>query len=472
MSGQNLAREQEGGREDRLRTPPCNVEMERAVLGAILLDNDALPKALETLSGAEDFYRPAHRKIYECILRLFEKSEPVDLLTLSETLKGKGWLEDVGGTTYLAELLDSVFTPANVRVHARVVREKAVLRRLITVAGEAVTMAYDREDEVDAVVDEIERMILEVSQKRARGSFTAIGPALNSAMKTVEGRYENKNLITGVTTGYKYLDEKTAGLQKSDLVIIAGRPSMGKTAFALNIIQNYTSAVDEAVVAVFSLEMSAEQLVMRLLSSEARVDAQKMRTGFINKGEWSKLALAAGRMYKRQVHIDDTPAMTVMEMRGKARRLQAEKGRLDLVVIDYLQLMDSPATKRAEGRVQEISSITRSLKQLAKELAVPVVVISQLSRKVEDRVGSKRPQLSDLRESGSIEQDADLVLFVYREEYYAKDKPEAQNIAEIIIGKQRNGPLDTIKLSFLKEYTRFENFTREEGGPQFEESYT
>jgi replicative DNA helicase len=470
MSGQNLARDPESRGDERLRTPPSNVDMERAVLGAILLDNEALPKAMEALSGAEDFYRPAHRKVYECVLRLFEKSEPVDLLTLSEALRARGWLDEVGGTPYLAELMDSTFTSANVRVHARVVREKAVLRRLITVAGDAVTLAYEREDEVDAVVDEIERMILDVSQKRARGSFQEFGAALKNAMKMVESLYENKRLVTGVTTGYKDLDEKTAGFQKSDLIIIAGRPSMGKTAFALNIVQNFTKEVDDAVVAVFSLEMSAEQLVMRLLCSEARVSSTKVRTGYINRSEWSKLALAAGSMYKRQLHIDDTPGMTVLDMRGKARRLQAEKGRLDLVVIDYLQLMDSRG--KVESRVQEVSSITRSLKQLAKELNVPVVVISQLSRKVEDRVGSKRPQLSDLRESGSIEQDADLVLFVYREEYYSKDKPETHNTAEIIIGKQRNGPLDTIKLTFLKDYTRFEDSIRAEGGPQYEENYS
>ena len=470
MNGQQLNRTQEGGRPEKLRTPPNNVEMERAILGAFLLDNEALPKAMEALSGPEDFYKPAHRKIYECGLQLFDKSEPVDVLTLAEMLRTKGWLDEVGGVEYLGDLLDSVPTSANVRVHARVVREKAVLRRMITVAGDAVTLAYEQEEEVDMVVDEIERMIMDISQKRSRGAFQEVGPILNKAMKNIEDLYENKRLVTGVTTGYKDLDEKTAGLQKSDLIIVAGRPSMGKTAFALNIVQNYTKEVEDAVACIFSLEMSAEQLVMRVLCSEARVSSNKVRTGYLSKSDWPKLTMAAGEMYKRSIHIDDTPGMTVMDMRGKARRLQAEKGRLDLIVVDYLQLMDSRG--KVESRVQEVSGITRSLKMLAKELDVPVVVISQLSRKVEDRVGGqKRPQLSDLRESGSIEQDADVVLFVYREDYYTRDKPEIENTAEIIIGKQRNGPLGLIKLTFLKDYTRFEDFARSEGYAEFEEQY-
>ena len=467
MSGHQFASEPERVGSEKLRTPPCNLDMERAVLGAILLDNEALPRAMEALSGSEDFYKPAHRRIYECILKLFEKGEPVDVLTLSESLRAHGWLDSVGGTVFLAELMDSVPTAANIRVHARVIREKAVLRRLITVAGDAVTMAYEREDEVDTVVDDIERMILDISQKRSRGSFQEVGAILTNAIKTIESLYENKRLVTGVTTGYKDLDEKTAGLQKSDLIIVAGRPSMGKTAFALNVVQNFTRDVEDAVVCIFSLEMSAEQLVMRFLCSEARVSSHKVRTGYLAKSDWPKLTLAAGELYKRSIHIDDTPGMTVLDMRGKARRLQAEKGRLDLIVVDYLQLMDSRG--RVESRVQEVSGITRSLKQLAKELNVPVLVISQLSRKVEDRVGGqKRPQLSDLRESGSIEQDADVVLFVYREDYYTRDKPEIENVAEIIIGKQRNGPLGVIKLSFLKDYTRFEDLARTEGYSDFE----
>ncbi|VAX25405.1 Replicative DNA helicase (DnaB) [hydrothermal vent metagenome] len=449
------------------RVPPHNMDMEQAILGAILLDNEALPKALEALTGSVDFYKPAHRKIYEGILDLYERNEPVDLMTLAEALRKKGWIEQVGGVDYLAELLDIVPTSANIKIHCKTVRENAVLRKLISVAGETVTMAYEHDDDVDKLVDNIESMILNISQERARGSFIQVKNILKSTMKTVEDLYDNKSLITGVASGYKDLDEKTTGFQKSDLVIVAGRPSMGKTAFAFNVIQNFTKINEEGVVCVFSLEMSSEQLVIRMLCSEARVSSQKLRTGYLAQSDWPKLTTAAGNLYKRSIFIDDTPSQTILDMRGKARRLQAEKGRLDLVVIDYLQLMDSRG--RVESRVQEVSGITRSLKQLAKELNVPVIAISQLSRKVEDRVGSKRPQLSDLRESGSIEQDADVVLFVYRDEFYNPDKVESQGVAEIIIGKQRNGPLGNVKLTFLKEFTRFEDYTRQEGG--YSDSY-
>jgi len=450
------------------RVPPGNVEMERAILGAILLDNEALPKAIESLAGATDFYKPAHRKIFETMLDLFERNEPVDLMTLSEALRRRNWLDEVGGVEYLAEMIDLVPTSANVRVHCRVVREKAVLRSLISVAGEAVTMAYEQAEDVDILVDEIERMVLDISQKRSRGTFLQVRNILKDTMKTVESLYDNKQLVTGVPTGYKDLDEKTAGLQKSDLIIVAGRPSMGKTAFALNVVQNYTRLQEDGVVAVFSLEMSAEQLVQRVLCSEARVSSQKLRTGYLAQSDWPKLTLAAGALYKRRIYIDDTPGQTVLDIRGKARRLMAETGRLDLVVIDYLQLMDS--RRRVDSRALEVSEITRSLKKLAKELHVPVIAISQLSRKVEDRTGN-RPQLSDLRESGSIEQDADVVLFLYREEFYQKDKPEAEGIAELIIGKQRNGPVGSIKLTFLKDFTRFEDFSRQEGYAGFDEEF-
>lgn len=450
------------------RSPPQNLDVERAVLGAILLDNEALPKAVESLPGSDDFYKPAHRKIFECMLELFERNEPVDLMTLSERLRAKGWLDQVGGVDYLAELIDTVPTAANVRIHCKLIHEKAILRKLISVAGEAVTIAYEQSEDVDKVVDEVEKMILDISQQRARGSFLEVGSVLKDAMKTVERLYENKQLVTGVATGYKDLDEKTAGLQKSDLIIVAGRPSMGKTAFTMNVIQNFTKIDEDGVACVFSLEMSAEQLVLRMLCAEARVSSNKLRTGYMSKSDWPKLTMAAGSMYKRNIFIDDTPGQTVLDMRGKARRLQAEKGRLDLIVIDYLQLMESRG--KVESRVQEVSGITRSLKQLAKELNVPVIAISQLSRKVEERTGEgKKPQLADLRESGSIEQDADVVLFVYREEFYQPQKEDAQGIAEIIIGKQRNGPLGTIKLTFLKDYTRFEDFARQEGYTDFEQ---
>ena len=440
------------------RVPPQNVEMEQYVLGAILLDNEALPKTIESLSSPDDFYRPAHRKIFEGMLELYEKSEPVDLMTLSETLRKKGYGEEVG-VDYLAELVEMVPTAANVRVHARMVREKAVLRKLITVAGEVVTLSYEDSEDVEALLDKVETMVLDISQQRVRKTLQPVKGIIKDSIKTVENLYHSKQLVTGVPTGYKELDEKTAGLQKSDLIIVAGRPSMGKTAFAINVAQNMAVIEEERVAAIFSLEMSAEQLVLRMLCSEAKVSGHRLRTGYLAQSDWPKLTAAAGRLHKSNIYIDDTPGQTVLDIRAKARRLQAEMGRLDLIIIDYLQLMSSRG--KVESRTLEVSEITRSLKHLAKELNVPVIAISQLSRKVEDRT-QKQPQLSDLRESGSIEQDADLVLFVYREEFYNKEKAEAQGVAEIIIGKQRNGPLGTVKLAFLKDFTRFEDLARDE----------
>ncbi|MBI5813997.1 MAG: replicative DNA helicase [Nitrospinae bacterium] len=440
------------------RIPPQNVEMEQAVLGAILLDNEALPKAIESLSGPDDFYKPSHRKIFEAMIELYEKSEPVDLMTLSEALRRKGWQEEIG-VEYLAELVEMVPTAANVKAHARLVREKAVLRKLITVAGEVVTLSYEDSEDVEGLLDKVEKMVLDISQQRVRKTLQPIKSIIKDSIKTVESLYASKQLVTGVPTGYKELDEKTAGLQKSDLIIVAGRPSMGKTAFAINVAQNMCSIEEERVAAIFSLEMSSEQLVLRMLCSEAKVSGHRLRTGYLAQSDWPKLTAAAGRLHKSNIYIDDTPGQTVLDIRAKARRLQAEAGRLDLVIIDYLQLMQSRG--RVESRTLEVSEITRSLKNLAKELGVPVIAISQLSRKVEDRT-VKQPQLSDLRESGSIEQDADLVLFVYREEFYNKEKPDAQGVAEIVIGKQRNGPLGTVKLAFLKDFTRFEDLSRME----------
>ncbi len=452
------------------RTPPQNIEMEQSVLGAILLDNNVLSKALEVLAGAEDFYKPAHRKIYDAMIDLYERNEPTDLLTLTENLRKSGLLNEIGGTDYLADLTDIVPTAANIRVHAKVVREKAILRKLITVAGEVGSLAFEDSEDIETLLDRVERMVLEISQERARKSFLSMKTVINAGMETVARLYDNKSLITGVTTGYKDLDEKTAGLQPSDLIIVAGRPSMGKTALAMNIVQNAASDNDEAVVAVFSLEMNAEQLALRMLCSEAKVSGNKMRTGFLAQSDWPKLSAAAGRLHAASIFIDDTASQTALDIRAKARRLKNEQGRLDLIVVDYLQLMS--ARGRVESRHLEVSEITRSLKQLAKELHVPVIAISQLSRKVEDREG-KRPQLADLRESGSIEQDADLVIFVYREEFYDRDKPEAQGKAEIIIGKQRNGPTGVVKLAFLKDFTRFEDLAAADpaGYVEFEEQF-
>lgn len=438
------------------RTPPQNVEMEQFVLGAILLDSEALPKVIESITGSEDFYKPSHRKIYEAALDLYERNEPVDIMTVSEALRKKGTFGEVG-IDYLAELMDMVPTAANVRAHARIVREKAVLRKLITVAGEVVTLAYEDSEDVEALLDRVERMVLDISQQRVRKTLIPLRSIIKDSIKTVENLYSTKQLVTGVPTGYHDLDEKTAGFQPSDLIVIAGRPSMGKTAFAINIVQNMTAINEERVAAIFSLEMSAEQLALRLLCSEARVSGQRLRTGYLAQSDWPKLTAAAGRLHKTRIYIDDSAGQTALDIRAKARRLQAELGRLDMVVIDYLQLMSSRG--RVESRVLEVSEITRSLKQLAKELNTPVIAISQLSRKVEERKGGA-PQLSDLRESGSIEQDADVVLFVYREEVYQKDRPELQGQAEIIIGKQRNGPIGTVKLAFLKDFTRFEDLAK------------
>lgn len=435
------------------RTPPQNVEMEQFVLGAILLDREALPKVIEAITGSEDFYKPSHRKIYEAALDLYERNEPVDIMTVSEALRKKGTFGEVG-IEYLAELVDMVPTSANVAAHARIVKEKAVLRKLITVAGEVVTLAFEESEDVEALLDKVERMVLDISQQRVRKTLVPLRSVIMDSIKTVETLYQTKQLVTGAPTGYKDLDEKTAGLQPSDLIIIAGRPSMGKTAFAMNIVQNMTTINEDSVAAIFSLEMSAEQLALRLLCAEAKVSGQRLRTGYLAQSDWPKLTAAAGRLHKTHIYIDDSAGQTALDIRAKARRLQAQLGRLDLVVIDYLQLMSSRG--RVESRVLEVSEITRSLKQLAKELRTPIIAISQLSRKVEDRKGGA-PQLSDLRESGSIEQDADVVMFVYREEVYEKNKPELQGQAEIIIGKQRNGPIGSVKLAFLKDFTRFED---------------
>ena len=444
------------------KTPPQNLEMEQSTLGAILLDTEAFPKVLEVFTESDVFYHPSHRHIFSSMVELYEKGEPIDLMTVSENLKRQGAFDSIG-YEYLADLIDSTPTAANVKAHAKIVYEKALLRKLITVAGEVVTLAYEGGEDVETLIDQVEKMIFNVSNDRIGKSLEQIKKILKVSVKTIEKQFENKQLVTGAPTGFKDLDGKTAGLHPSDLIIVAGRPSMGKTAFAMNIAQNLTIGNDENVVAIFSLEMSAEQLVLRMLCSEARVSGHKIRTGYLSHSDWPKLTTAAGRLHNCKMYIDDSPGATVLDIRAKARRLQAEKGRLDLVIVDYLQLMSSRG--KVESRVLEVSEITRSLKQLAKELSVPVIAISQLSRKVEDRP-DKRPQLADLRESGSIEQDADLVLFVYREEFYKRDEPQLQGLADIIIGKQRNGPVGKVPLTFLKDYTRFEDFAggEPEGG--------
>ncbi len=392
-------------------------------------------------------------------MTLFARDEAVDLVTVTQELKKRKELDDVGGAAYLSQVLGSVATTANVRHHAKIVLEKSVLRRLITVATEVVQEAFDAGGEASDILDRAEHMIFEIAQSRIRRDFVPMREILKHSFEVIQELYDKKQHITGVPTGFNELDQLTSGFQKSDLIIIAGRPSMGKTAFALNV-ASHASIKAGLPVAIFSLEMGKEQLVQRMLCSEARVDAHKLRTGYLADKHWSSLTTAAGLLSESSIYIDDTPAMTVLEMRSKARRLKAESD-IGLVIVDYLQLMHGLG--RQENRQQEISEISRSLKALAKELDVPVMALSQLSRAVESRGGDRRPILSDLRESGAIEQDADVVAFIYRQEVYERS-PENMGLAEIIVGKQRNGPTGTVKLAFLSECTRFENLSHRPEG--------
>jgi replicative DNA helicase len=433
------------------RVAPQNVEAEEFVLGAILLDNQALNKVLEILSPSA-WYRPAHQKIFQAMIELSEANEAIDQVTVTERLRRRDELEPVGGATYLAKLVAQVPTAANVRHHARIVQEKALLRNLIEVATEVVESGFQDALGVDDLIDQAERKIFALAERRLRPSFAPVKQIVKSAFETIERLYEKKERVTGVPTGFTDLDDMTSGLQPSDLIILAGRPSMGKTALALSIAQ-YAAIEKRETVAIFSLEMSKEQLVLRMLCSEARVDAHKLRSGFLGKADWPKLTGAAGRLSEAAVYIDDSPAMTVLEMRAKARRLKAEHG-LGLVIVDYLQLMRGRGD--ADNREQEISDISRSLKALAKELSIPVIALSQLSRAVETRGGDKKPQLADLRESGAIEQDADVVAFVFREEVY-RPTEENHGLADIVVRKQRNGPTGEVRLAFIDRYTRFEN---------------
>jgi replicative DNA helicase len=442
------------------KIPPQNIEAERSVLGAILLENEALNGVLEILKP-DDFYGESHRKISSAILELSERNEPGDLITLSSILKDKNQLDSIGGVSYLASLVDNVPSAANVVHYARIVKEKAILRRLIGTATKIISESYDTAGtDVENILDEAEHAIFEISEDKIKPAFSPIGEIIKDSFRTIEKLYEKKELVTGVATGFIKMDDITSGFQKSDLIIIAGRPSMGKTALALNIAQH--AAIEERLpVALFSLEMAKEQLAMRMLSSEAKVDSQRLRKGFLGETDWPKLTTAAGRLSEAPIFIDDTPSITALEVKAKARRLKAENG-LGLIILDYLQLMKGSRFK--DSREQEISEISRSLKTLAKELNVPVVALSQLNRKVEDRT-NRRPQMADLRESGAIEQDADVIAFIYRDEVYnrSEDNPE-RGIAEIIIGKQRNGPTGTAKLAFLEKYTTFENLaSRDEG---------
>jgi len=435
------------------KLPPQNLDAEVSVLGGMLLDNDVIGNVIEILR-IEDFYREAHSKIYSGILDLYQKNEPCDLLTLTHWLKTQGNLEMVGGASYLSSLVDHVPTAAHVVHHAKIVREKSVLRQIIDGATQIVSSGYQEEGNVDEFLDKAEHIIFEVAQRRIQQNFVHLKDIIKSSFKTIERLYEKKELITGVPSGFVDLDRMTAGFQPSDLIIIAGRPSMGKTSLALNIVE-YAAIEAGVPCCVFSLEMSKDQLAQRLLCSQAQVDSSKLRGGFLAESDWPKLTRAAGVLSDAPVYIDDTPAISVLEMRAKARRLKKEKN-VGLIVVDYLQLVRAPG--RMESREREISEISRSLKALAKEINTPVVALSQLNRGVENRQ-DKRPQLSDLRESGSIEQDADVVAFIYRDEVYNAESVDAGK-AEIIIGKQRNGPIGKTMLAFRANLTRFENLAK------------
>ena len=437
--------------EETLRkVPPQSIEAEESVLGGVLLDNDSLDRVLEILTP-EDFYREAHRKILRAMLDLNQRNEPVDLITLAEALKGRGELQEVGGAAYLAELADKVPTAANVTYYSRIVHQKSVLRGLIETATDIARQAFESGGDVDEFLDRAEQQIFSISERKVRPTFFHVRDIMLAAMDSIEQMYERKELVTGVPTGFVDLDRLTAGLQPSDLIIIAGRPSMGKTAFALNIAQ-HVGVAGKLGVAIFSLEMSKEQLGLRMLCSEARVDQSKVRTGYIPASAFPELAKAASRLSESRIFIDDTPALSVLELRAKARRLKREReAKLGLIVVDYLQLMRG---HDADSREQEISGISRSLKALAKELNVPVIALSQLNRQVEARA-DKRPMMADLRESGAIEQDADVIAFLYRPIVYDKNANEGD--AEVILAKQRNGPIGSVPLTFLSSYTRFEN---------------
>jgi len=441
------------------KVPPQNIEAEQSVIGGILLENEAITTVLENLV-VDDFYREAHRSIFLAMIELFEKNEPIDLITLTNYLRGENQLERIGGSAYLSSLVDTTPTAANISYYAKIVKEKSILRRLISTATDIVARGYDDDGDVADLLDMAEKNIFQITESKIRPSFYSIKSILKESFKTIEKLYESREIVTGVPTGYEEIDKLTSGFQPSDLIIVAGRPSMGKTAFCLNIAQ-YVAIEKHIPVAIFSLEMSKEQVVLRMLCSEARVDAHKVRSGYLGETDWPKLTRAAGTLSESPIYIDDTAAISVLEMRAKARRLMAECN-LGLVIVDYLQLMrgrgiNSRGRGGSDSREQEISEISRSLKALAKELNIPVVALSQLNRRVEERQ-NKRPQLADLRESGAIEQDADLIAFIYRDEIYNRDENNPnKGVAEIIIGKQRNGPVGDVKLAFLEKFATFDN---------------
>jgi replicative DNA helicase len=447
------------------RVPPHNLDAERSLLGGILLEGQSLSDVVEIVKP-EEFYRDAHRKVFEAMCALFGKNQPIDRITVKDELTAMGAFEAVGGDEFI-DLLDKIVpTAANLAFYAKIVHDKALARRLIEAATAITQLGYEQHGEVGEFADECERRIFEVTEQRTSVSFVHVKPIIAATFKNIEALYERQEEITGIPTGFADMDRMTSGFQPGDLVILAARPSMGKTAFCLNIATHVGCRAQyqqkRCGVGIFSLEMPKEQLVMRMLSAEARVDSQRIRTGKLIESDWAKLAQAAGTLADANIHIDDTPAVSALELRAKCRRLFARHETSDapirLIVVDYLQLMRG--NERIDNREQQIAEISRSLKALAKELGIPVLALSQLNRSLEKRP-DKRPMMSDLRESGSLEQDADTILFIYREEVYEKEKEEVKGVAEIIIGKQRNGPIGDVKLAFIHEHTRFENLARE-----------
>ena len=434
--------------EDMTRIPPHSVESEQSILGSILLDKDAIITVTETIKP-DDFYKEAHKIIYECMITLSNKGEPIDLITLTEELRKQGHLNDIGGISYITSLSTIVPTTSNVKYYADIVKEKSVLRKLIKASNEIINLGYSGATKIEDVLEQAEKSIFDISQENTSDDFKSINLVLMDAYDMIEKLYTNKSDVTGITTGFKDLNKKINGLQRTDLILIAARPAMGKTAFSLNLVQN-AALKGDASVAVFSLEMSKEQLVQRMLSSQSSVELKKIKTGTLNDNDWPRIIDAMAVLSDAKIHIDDTPGIKISELRSKCRKLKIEKG-LDLVLIDYLQLMEGEGNN--ESRQQEISKISRSLKILAKELNCPVVALSQLSRAPEQRA-DHRPMLSDLRESGAIEQDADIVMFLYRDEYYHADS-ESKNIGEVIIAKNRHGETGSVELVWLGEVQRF-----------------
>jgi replicative DNA helicase len=438
-----------------MRVPPQNIEAEQSLLGGLLVDAESMNKVADII-GSADFYRDSHTKIFALITDLYERNDAIDMITISSLARDRGILEGIGGVTYLNTLVDLMPSSANIAHYAKMVKEKSLLRRLMNVATEIIEKGYDADTNVDGYIDEAEKMIFQVAENKFKPAFFPIKDFVMENVKTIERLYDKKQTVTGIATGFTDLDKLTSGLQNSDLIIVAGRPSMGKTAFAMNIAQHVATMKENSVpVGIFSMEMSKEQLVTRLLSSESDIEHTKLRTGTLSSAEWPRLAEAAGRLSDASMFIDDSPALSVLELRARSRRLKKEHG-LGLLVVDYLQLMRGRSG--ADRREQEISEISRFLKALAKELNIPVIAISQLNRAPEQRAeNDKRPRLADLRESGAIEQDADVIMFIYRDEVYNKEKEDNKGVAEIIIGKQRNGPIDTVKLAFIDKLTTFRN---------------